>query len=353
MYCMDSRRGGQEPIPYPCRQVPFRRKVNTMKKNELDKNESGYRYYPSEEEADIWAEKLLREAAGNPAKSELFDSETYEWPEAHNLPFHYAVRHQKGTAYVRFTPSEGDPFFCIWQPAFDYPAPLLVHLPGYGAEMSIHPEIMAEGFNILHINPLGYCTPAGMQPAKSRQPGDPLGWPQLQETITSYGETGYRQWFINCIQAVTWAVDRPEVLQGRFSFFGTSQGGGAALVLASMYRDKGVRCAAADVPFLTHFPTAIGRGAYEIVSRALDEAEDKERAWKALGYIDTKSHVHRLTMPVLLTAGSDDEMCPPETIEGLFSELPRTRSLTYIRGREHAYTPEFLFLAKAWFRMYA
>lgn len=137
-----------------------------------------------------------------------------------------------------------------------------------GAEMSIHPEIMAEGFNILHINPLGYCT-------------------------------------------------------------------------------------AADVPFLTHFPRAIGRGAYEIASRALDEAEDKERAWKALGYIDTMSHVHRLTMPVLLTAGSDDEMCPPETIEGLFSELPRTRSLTYIRGREHAYTPEFLFLAKAWFRMYA
>lgn len=96
---MDSRRGGQEPIPYPCRQVPFRRKVNTMKKNGLDKNESGYRYYPSEEEADIWAEKLLQEAPGNPAESELFDPETYEWPEAHNLPFHYAVRHQKGTPF--------------------------------------------------------------------------------------------------------------------------------------------------------------------------------------------------------------------------------------------------------------
>jgi cephalosporin-C deacetylase-like acetyl esterase len=306
-----------------------------------------------ESDLDRWIEKLFQESEENPAEAELFDPESYEWPEAGNLPFHYAVRHQKGTAYVRFTPQQGDPFFCIWQPAFDYPAPLLIHLPGYGAEMSIHPEIMAEGFNILHINPLGYCTPGGMQPAKSRQPDDPLGWPHLQETITSYGEKGYRQWFVNCIQSVAWAAERSEVLPGRFSFFGTSQGGGAALILASMYRDRGVRCAAADVPFLTNYPLAAGRGAYEIAAGALEDAQDKERAWKALKYIDTVSHAPRLTFPVLLTAGSDDEMCPPETIEALFAELPRTRSLTYIRGREHAYTPEFLFLAKAWFRMYA
>ncbi|GEM_PF-2223529 len=31
------------------------------------------------------------------------------------------------------------------------PAPLVVHTPGYGEEMSMHPEL-ARYFNVLHIN---------------------------------------------------------------------------------------------------------------------------------------------------------------------------------------------------------
>jgi hypothetical protein len=45
--------------------------------------------------------------------------------------------------------------------------------------------------------------------------------------------------------------------------------------------------------------------------------------------------------------------CTPETVESLYNELKCTRSLTYIMEREHSYTPEFLYLCGAWFRMYA
>ena len=64
-------------------------------------------------------------------------------------------------------------------------------------------------------------------------------------------------------------------------------------------------------------------------------------------------NVHRLDLPVLLTAGGLDEACPPHTIETLFGRLPGTRSYTYLKDVTHRYTIEFIPLAAAWFRLYA
>ena len=74
--------------------------------------------------------------------------------------------------------------------------------------------------------------------------------------------------------------------------------------------------------------------------------------WRALGFVDTLSHAHRLGLPVLLTAGSEDPVTPPVSIEGLFDVLPGTRSYTYLKGQGHAYTMPLLRLATAWFGMY-
>ena len=56
---------------------------------------------------------------------------------------------------------------------------------------------------------------------------------------------------------------------------------------------------------------------------------------------------------VLLTCGGKDEVCPPETISALYDALSGTKSLTYLADTTHGYTQEFVYLAKAWLRMYA
>jgi len=309
-------------------------------------------HYPSPAEVDGWIEELWEQAAANPCAADVVESGP-AWPTQQGYPFQYGVRHNQGTCYVRFTPKEGEVFYGFWQPSFRQPAPLLVHTPGYGAELSAHPELVAQGYNVLHVNPLGYCTPDGINPAGSRDPADPLGWPQLPDTIESGGTHGYREWFLNVLQALEWAAGRSEVMPGRLSFFGTSQGGGASLILASLCRERGVRCAAADEPFLTDFAAAVGRGAYEFVAAALDRAADPAAAWRGLGFIDTLSHAHRLDLPVLLTAGGADESCPAELVESLFRELPGVKSLAYLKDSEHGYTPEFLALLQAWLTLYA
>ena len=130
------------------------------------------------------------------------------------------------------------------------PAPLLIHLPGYGAEMSAHPELVAAGYNVLHINPLGYATPNGPDETKVVNGA----WPVLPETVTTCGKKGYCDFLTQAVAAARWACAQPCVQANRLATLGTSQGGGTALLLGSLLAGRGVKAVAADVPFLTDFP---------------------------------------------------------------------------------------------------
>ncbi len=298
--------------------------------------------YPTATEVDAWLDSIWQLADSMPCGAEPLAEQGF----THSL----GIRHMHKFKYVRFSPAKLDDFFGYWQPALSGPAPLLVHVPGYGAEMSLHPDLVAVGYNVLHISPLGYSTPKGADESKKIE----NGWPVLPNTILANGRPGYREWHANCVMAIRWAMSQPEVIKDRVSFFGTSQGGGGSLLLGSLFKDRGVRCVAADLPFLTDFRVAAGRGgAYGYGQQAVDKATDKAAAWRELGFIDTLSHVHRLDLPVLLTAGGLDEVCPADTIENLFAKLPGTRSYTLLKNEGHRYTTEFIPLATAWFRLYA
>lgn len=306
-------------------------------------------HYPSDSDIDQWS-KDLRQRSGEGT----LVAEPIAW-EAPKTP---TPRHIGSARYVRFERQTETPFYGFWLPApSHHPCPLLVHLPGYGGEMSSLPELAAQGYHVLHVNPRGCTTPNGMD--ESRKLGFAT-WPQLPLTVRTLGREGYVDWFADAVTAVEWALARPEVDNRRFGFLGTSQGGGAALLLASVFRDRGVGAVAADVPFLCDFPSAWRRKRHGAAAMAVTEMRLLERdhpeqlpaAWNALGQVDVCCHAHRLDLPVLLTAGSDDHTCPAETVRALFERLPGTRSYTELHGQGHAYTLPFLHLAAAWFRLY-
>jgi cephalosporin-C deacetylase-like acetyl esterase len=303
--------------------------------------------YPTAAEVDAWCEDILRRAQAADLSAELLEDEPWD--------FRLGVRHTQGR-YVRFRSQALGEWHGFHQACPSGRGPVLIHVPGYGAEMSAHPELVSDGYNVLHVNPLGYATPSGAD--KTKREGET--WPVLPDTIHSLGREGYVDWLAQATAATLWALRQECVEPDRFAFFGTSQGGGTSLLLASIFRDRGVRAAAADVPFLTDFSTAMGlenSGAYWIARTPMERLAgerpgDVPAAWRALGLIDTLSHAHRLTMPVLLTAGALDEACPPASIRALFDKLPGTRSYTELARQGHAYTTPFLHLARAWFRLY-
>jgi cephalosporin-C deacetylase-like acetyl esterase len=301
--------------------------------------------YPSTHEVDAWCAGILRRAQGARLTVKRLEAPVYS--------FQLGVRHTGGFYLAMRSRTLGD-FHCFWQPCPSRRGPVLLHLPGYGAEMSAHPELVADGYNVLHINPGGYATPEG--PDESRRPGGT--WPVLPDTVRSLGKEGYVDWLAQAAAATLWALRQDGVDGRRFATFGTSQGGGTALMLGSIFRDRGVGAVAADVPFLTNFPMAQAhenQGAYAIGLGVADQIarerpKDLSAAWRAIGFIDTLSHAHRLTMPVLLTAGTQDQACPPDTIRSLFEVLPGSRGYVELAGQGHAYTMPFIHLARAWFR---
>lgn len=307
----------------------------------LQNESSLFGYYPNCNELDLWVESIMNSA--NECQFSVISL-----PDNGITPGR-GLYHLKECEYFEFSIKGMSPFYAYFQPTWSTPSPLLVHVPGYGAEISMHPEFSANGYNVLHISPLGYNTPNGFDISKMENGN----WPVLTETILSGAEKGYKQWLMNCVVAIKWVMNLPSVIENRVSFFGTSQGGGGAILLGSLFKDIGVRCVAADVPFLTNFPLANGEGAYYLAKEGIKMSGNESMAWRALGYIDTLSHVHRLTIPVLLTQGSEDNICPPETIETLYKVLPNTKSITYINGVGHRYTTEFIAMSLGWFRLYA
>jgi cephalosporin-C deacetylase-like acetyl esterase len=303
-------------------------------------------YYPSDKEVDNWIEEIWSEGNKIDFKVE---------PLVRDYTTHKAeFRHIKRCQYIKFSIKGMNDFYGYWQPAISYPAPLLIHVPGYGAEFSSHPNLVFEGYNVLHITPLGYVTPDTVNESL-KQNGH---WPVLPQTAISKAKEGYKQWFIECIVAIRWSQKQKEVLPNRISFFGTSQGGGCSLILGSIYKDRGVRCVAADVPFLTNFPLAStydypDGGSYNVAFSRIKELKDPSEGWYALGFIDTLSHARRLTVPVMLTSGGLDKLCPAETINTLFEKLPGTKLYFHIPEQTHEYTQQFMMIATSWFRLYA
>lgn len=299
--------------------------------------------YPSPAEVDAWTEELLRESEGTVVEGTLLDDIPIRVPFG-NCPNTLVNR------YVKFNAGDGRrPFYGYWQPALKTPAPLLINLPGYGGSISMHPQIADLGYNILHISPLGYVTPKKTMDELALSDGN---WPVLPHTATDV-PGNYRDWLSDCLLAIRWAQGLPEVLPGRLSLFGTSQGGGGSLLLASILGSKRVRCVCADLPFLTDLPGSALEGSAYSLLQPVYKSVSHEEFWRRLGYVDTVNHAHRLTMPVMLSAGGADAICPPVTVERLFCCLPGTKQYTFLEHQEHTHSRSSIYLFSAWLRMYA
>lgn len=302
--------------------------------------------YPTLEEIELyWSEALF----------EIPDEvEPVEERERETLPGHTYDRHVGGR-WLRFEGVDGVKFWCFWQPCNRPGArKTLIHVPGYGTEISAHPSFVYAGYNVMHINPRGYCGPDGFENPEWRSPENG-GALVITRNLDKPREYGYRFWFQDAVIAIRWLQKQPYVAE-KFGFFGTSQGGGGSLLLGSILASEGiVGAVAADVPYLTAFSLAYERGSgggYEFLLKLPEDEREFKKSFHTLGYVDTVAHGPRMKYPVLLTIGADDETCPAYTIYSLYEKLPHTRAVVELHGQGHAYTPPFPALAEMWFKLY-
>ena len=306
-------------------------------------------FYPSPDEVEAYWREAQSEVPESIEPEEKIDRTQQVYPN----PCDY---HIGGGVWLKFKGVDGKPFWCLWQKC---PRPgvhkALIHLPGYGTEVSVHPSLVHGGYHVLHINPRGYCGPEGFGNKEWREP-DGLA-KVVYKNLDEPKKYGYRLWFQDALIAFRWLQSQPEVNK-KFGFYGSSQGGGTSLILSSILSDEGVVGAvAADVPFLTNFPAEFIKEkrsvGYEMVFSHLPKDQRIfKQCFRTLGFVDAVLHAPRMEYPVLLTAGELDDLCPYDLIYSLYERLPNTKAIVKLHGQTHAYTPNFLVLAKTWFDLY-
>lgn len=182
--------------------------------------------------------------------------------------------------------------------------PVFINYMGYGAEVwyndpSARPE--AAEFTLCVRN-------QGL----NRKPGEKDDWVirGLADRDTYY----YRGAFMDVVRAIDFVTSREKVDTSRIFAEGGSQGGAFTLVAASM--DRRIKGIAPFVPFLSDFPDYF-KIAHWPAEPVLAEAErlgiSEEDLYRTLSYFDIKNFTDRITCPVLMGFGLQDDVCPPHT----------------------------------------
>jgi len=195
------------------------------------------------------------------------------------------------------------------------PWPVIVTVPGYGGtQQGVMLSECQRGYAILQVFPRGQ----GDSEELWKIDGDKLT-AQLDQPEGAY----YQGAYADVMRAMDFATSRDDLDRDRIALVGTSQGGGISLAVAAL--DSRVKAVAAHVPFLCNFRLA-AQTTNSLVKKLLDQAKrNDERALRTLDYFDPFQLAPQLRVPVLISAGGKDEVCPLATIQSVYDRLPGKR----------------------------
>jgi cephalosporin-C deacetylase len=193
--------------------------------------------------------------------------------------------------------------------------PAILFLPGYQMDPPIPKEWVRKGYIALSVAPRGKL--------RSNRQFNP-GYPNLLTyNIVDRHTYAYRGFYVDAWRGIDFLLSRPEVDPTHIGVTGTSQGGGLTITTAAMRAE--VRAAAAGAPYLCGFMDAIDLThtyPYEEINDYLRRYPDSRPAvQETLAYFDGINFADRITCPIIVNIGLQDNVCPPETGYALFNRI--------------------------------
>ncbi|MGE3535809.1 MAG: acetylxylan esterase [Candidatus Tectimicrobiota bacterium] len=203
------------------------------------------------------------------------------------------------------------------------PAPAILLLPGYQMDPAIPKEWARQGYCALSVAPRGKL--------RSNRQFNP-GYPNLLTyNIVDRHTYAYRGFYIDAWRGIDFLLSRPEVDAQRLGVTGSSQGGGLAITTAAMRQE--VCAAAAGAPYLCGFLDAIDLThtyPYEEINDYLRQYPERRAAVEStLAYFDGINFADRITCPIIVNIGLQDNVCPPETGYALFHAIASAEKRLY------------------------
>jgi len=227
------------------------------------------------------------------------------------------------------------------------PMPGYLWLPGYSlGNPPPGPESLYEGVVTMGVNIHGNTpdTPY-VHPSKLRRDYITIG-------IESQRTYIFRTLVSNCVRAFEVLAEQPEVDANKMVVGGMSQGGGLALIVASLLQDR-VKLCFADMPWLCDLDRALSLIDWErytgtnlpqdarhyIKALAERHPDEAEAIYKTYRYFDPLSHASRIISPTQMSAGGRDPSCKPQTIYSVYNALTCDKEIQYLSDTGHEIVP--------------
>ena len=194
-------------------------------------------------------------------------------------------------------------------------SPAVIFLPGYQMDPPIPKEWARRGYCALSVAPRGKLRSLGRF-----NPGYPN---LLTHNIVDRHTYAYRGFYVDCWRGVDVLRSFPEVDPQRIGVTGSSQGGGLTITTAAMRPE--IRVAAAGCPYLCGYLDAIELThtyPYEEINDYLRAHPERRGAVEeTVEYFDGINFADRITCPIIVNIGRQDNVCPPATGETLFAKI--------------------------------
>lgn len=135
----------------------------------------------------------------------------------------------------------------------------------------------------------------------------------------------YRGAYMDAVRSIDFIASRPKAQKENIFMQGGSQGG--ALTIAGAALDTRLNAIAPSIPFMGDFPDYFQVGswpAYPAQQYQKANGLTDEDMYACLSYFDTKNLAPRITCPVIMASGLQDNVCPPHTNFAPYNNLTVT-----------------------------
>ncbi|MDQ2799428.1 MAG: acetylxylan esterase [Armatimonadota bacterium] len=188
-----------------------------------------------------------------------------------------------------------------------------------------------------------------------------LGKDYITQGIESPDTYIFRSIVAHCLRALEVLAAQAEVEPAKLMVGGMSQGGGLALVTASLSRT--VRLCFADMPWLCDLDRALellDRDRYKqrglrypdargLIADYADSHPDlRAQIFQTYHYFDPLSHAPAVVCPTQISLGGRDPSCKPPTIESVFNALRCEKELLSLPNAGHEIVPAMRAAHEKW-----
>lgn len=204
------------------------------------------------------------------------------------------------------------------------PWPVLVTTSGYsGNGQGVQLSECQRGYAVLQVYPRGQNVSANYFTINSDKVSTKLNSPE-----GFYYQGGYA----DIIRMIDYVVTRPDIDSSRIAMVGTSQAGGIALAVTAL--DSRIKAVVAHVPFLCNFRLAATMPS--LTKTLLDRAgANNEKSFQTLDYFDPFVLASKINVPVFMTAGGKDVLCPAPTIRSVYEKIKSKKEYKFYPDLPH------------------